>query len=1285
MFTPEATQEATAPASDGATAAAVSSAIVTIPNTVRDEVEIEGDGDDHSSHSSAGSDRVSSSSHVSSSSVPSSASVASSAMTSSAAGSRNYATGASAALGLTSIQPVVEVHLDDDGSLAGPPPPAPERALEHATEQEVVSNPLQVGAGRTGAGWQNRVRSGTGFALDAKSAVPKGCADDDEAAAAPHPTTPSAAAASSSVAADASYNKRPLTSTCCRQALATLLLDALFVCFVAFVQLCIMHFVAHAVAAGMENASRGSAVSGDAPNKYEWWAVSRLRMSFYILSAVLVFVVTLVIGKKNEPNTGNAPDTRSRYPRYIVPFVLLGLTAIAAIIVVNTAPLTQQVPGEPVLVDFDHGECTRTSEVYALTQANQRARICSAHAQNLTFVTFQTPDFRMRPPKCPDLGVPLVWNDPNEAAAKLADMIVTLDSKLFDIQFGPGSASTSRDIFTIFTWKCSSYMIRAICAMTLPGCNQGDCEPSTHMGCIRSILDELGACLGLSNPDLLEQIDRFTLDWLRGNKDRVRDLKGRAGMLDYTGKDAVCAMRWWFEGFQQALRSNTTAATIASVAAACDVTRVPQTQSKPNVRCVVGEKRSVEQLTSTSTRYSVFATTLGLTVFAANAAVAFGSSTNPVARRIAHQFATRRYGLRRGRLSAVFLGFLSTLVLFAGGFQAMLVPGGINPPGSTCGRDHGTVVIRDDDRRFSGWAVLYLTLALLSMCVTLNILLPPEDARTRRRRKSRRRRTGAMRLLCAIRAQYSALFGVNERKLGSLYLTKLVAFETFEIFYKLFILLTTLRNQESTVIVSMFALVGVNVVILPFAVLNVILAKKRSRALLTQLAINIVVDKSFTLMGVFLRTPTTDALSTFSQQFVYHGFILFSEGKSLRTLYKVVKLAKFSHTTRSRQAIFAASATTTRRRSHQQARGSTTSNRRKSQIGRLVAFQASLRELAIRQIPSRKKQVVAVAIVALLCVAGGAALITVPLLVVSRCDAMWSEKLGDLRHCASPVYYFGDDTCGLSRITSIDCQGGTAAGLPGRRTNVASGGNETAAAAGKQHFSSEQGGSLRVPEWPGGFVINRSLANLTCINVTNVRRLHHVPLYWRHLPHLHTLDISNTAVTQLPWQYCVTVGDTSLRNPNMTLRVQGAPAATFANWSHAQPSISDVSKDISALCLSSLGTSLEVLDLSHNQVNSSDALRALDVFTALQHLDLSVNGITEIVAWVDDSLEDEELKKRRAPFATTMRQPVKKQDKSRSCHVSFAGNEIARVRFSKAWLGSRDVTSNCKSTDLLLL
>eukprot|EP00947_MAST-08B_sp_MAST-8B-sp1_P001487 g1487.t1 len=193
------------------------------------------------------------------------------------------------------------------------------------------------------------------------------------------------------------------------------------------------------------------------------------------------------------------------------------------------------------------------------------------------------------------------------------------------------------------------------------------------------------------------------------------------------------------------------------------------------------------------------------------------------------------------------------------------------------------------ERQTSGFAVVYFVLALAAIFVTLNIVLPP-PGQGKKKKKRRKRRKGIMKLLCFLRMKYKGFFGVAEGRLGSWYFAKFVLFETIEIIYKFSILLSLLEFQESTVIVSMFILVGCNLIVLPFSVLNVLTAKRRSRALLMQLVVNIFIDKTFTLMGVFLRVPTTDALKTFGEKFVYHGFVLFSEGKTLRTFYKLTFL-----------------------------------------------------------------------------------------------------------------------------------------------------------------------------------------------------------------------------------------------------------------------------------------------------------------------------------------------------------------------------------------------------------
>ena len=1096
------------------------------------------------------------------------------------------------------------------------------------------------------------------------------------------------------------------------------MLDVLFVFLVVFVLLMITHFIGHGIAATVSSAAGAAGTSSgeEFPDRFEWWNVSRLRMSFYILCAVNAFAVILIGSKWNElkqrfggrggkrtsvaaskSSMGAAGGEKTakkkkrqkkKFKRYMVPLALLTVTTIAALVVINTGPVSVEVAGEPRLEEYGHGTCVRFSDVRGISS------VCTdwIGTDASDFMTHDTGS-NTSLPVCADIDIagPL-WTTPTGSKEYLKNVRDALKSGIFEAQFGQSGAN-SRDFYRLFNSTCDSLMVKAMCSYTFPRCDYGDCEPSTHVSCTRAIMEEFRSCLGLSLEVMREELDRFTLDWLVGPPDRF---SSRPGLMGYTTADAVCALRWWFEGFQAAFNHSVGAS--ADSGALCDVTLRPKQELSDAVRCEPSAMRSVEQLQTVSVKYELYATAFGLVIAMSVVAVAMGGSTVPAPVLLWRQFSSRRSGLRRGRVSVGVLGLLSTGLLVGGGYQTMLAPNGIPPAGTTCGgsaagtsrntQEHfDTYQLLADaagERQTSGFAVVYFVLALAAIFVTLNIVLPP-PGQGKKKNKRRKRRKGIMKLLCFLRMKYKGFFGVAEGRLGSWYFAKFVLFETIEIIYKFSILLSLLEFQESTVIVSMFILVGCNLIVLPFSVLNVLTAKRRSRALLMQLVVNIFIDKTFTLMGVFLRVPTTDALKTFGDKFVYHGFVLFSEGKTLRTFYKVIKLSKFAHTTRSRRAMFASSNSKStggsRNRSRSSSRSRSASSHRNSRGSSGSRQLASLRRAASSvRAPSRRKQIVAASVVAFLCMLGGTTLVAIPVAHVVRCNQMWDERLGDLAPCASPRYFFADSTCGLSRITSIDIA--SCPQLSVLRSTTATTANGTSSSNGTHSNIAGQSpvgdgaaeAPLRVPEWLG-FVEGENLGNLSCIDLHGAR-LHRVPLYWRLLGRLHTLNLSNTQLAALPAEFCVAGGDTRLLNVSIALT--GSLAAHFANWSHAQPSITNVTKDITRACLTAISRSVKELDLSFNNIgNTSAGLASLDIFSNLQQLSLRANGVTEIIAWKNDydllSAAERLSNLENTPFGPIM---ARKRTISALCDVNFHGNPLRRLRFSMAWSTDAVVTTN---------
>jgi Leucine-rich repeat (LRR) protein len=202
------------------------------------------------------------------------------------------------------------------------------------------------------------------------------------------------------------------------------------------------------------------------------------------------------------------------------------------------------------------------------------------------------------------------------------------------------------------------------------------------------------------------------------------------------------------------------------------------------------------------------------------------------------------------------------------------------------------------------------------------------------------------------------------------------------------------------------------------------------------------------------------------------------------------------------------------------------------------------------------------------CVVGGLVLVGVVSSIAVRCDGVWKEHLGDAAACAQPQYYFADATCGITKITSFECQNSNVKVLP----------NTT---------------------------MYEQMPSLGCIDLGKNPKFSAIPPSWKHLA-LAYLNISYTSATNLHSWFCL--GD--MGRTLATIDVAGTPAALRVDWHGTEPKLRSL-KDISSACRDAVKETATMLNLSHNLINTNEAMRSVnEIGTAIMSLDIRWNGIT---------------------------------------------------------------------------
>ena len=237
--------------------------------------------------------------------------------------------------------------------------------------------------------------------------------------------------------------------------------------------------------------------------------------------------------------------------------------------------------------------------------------------------------------------------------------------------------------------------------------------------------------------------------------------------------------------------------------------------------------------------------------------------------------------------------------------------------------------------------------------------------------------------------KYDALFGINEEgKAGRYFVAKLVLSECFEVSWQFAATLLGLATQEYHVLVSFFAVLGVNLICLPLVLAASRRAKNAESRAFGIAMCEIVFDQAFIFIGVVFRAPTTETLSGPYGKIIYHFSPLFASLMLLSTLY------------------------------HMQALVCRASLGRGGGGGARKALQSQRKTSKGKRLLSRGPRMLLTS----LSVIAGLAMILTPILLAVQCSKMWHAILGDAWQCSFPKLYFSQlSDCGLSSVRSLEC------------------------------------------------------------------------------------------------------------------------------------------------------------------------------------------------------------------------------------------------------------------------
>ena len=762
------------------------------------------------------------------------------------------------------------------------------------------------------------------------------------------------------------------------------------------------------------------------------------------------------------------------------------------------------------------------------------------------------------------------WLSHEKLAAILETWHTSLESGLMKAQFT--NQRQAHENYKMFENKAcgTRWLVEAACSVLLPVCRHDDCQPMTSASsCTRIQVENFASCANMTLRELQGEFDRFRANVIQ-----------QSWFRRLLTKEQGCAIQYMFKafGFQldkqwapkycrscDPISTNdadnaTNEGSGRSPDAQNDITCDPDS---PDTRVAKTFRLEVDENAKARLFTILLLSTLGVTL----ASLALTRSSQSEAERLFHRL--RR--VVRGTKSSLLVGLIAlstAIITFAGGIQSELAPQGVPNPGESedCVRVDTLLPPQVYSPPFNPWAAIYFltTWACLTHGFwvaftkrhTRTLVHSPSSAsvdepKPRAAQLSKKRSSGV-----ATRAQawatkakdkYTFFFGIQRGHIGPYYVPKLLVSEVFEVGFQLATLFATRESQERDVVVFTFVIIGLNLLSLPVTSWFAMRFLRPTQAALVIMVMEILFDKGFTIVGVFLRAPSQDALTGFGDQLVFHGAVVFSSFMTLLTLDDARELISI-HVSR----LEATRASSDSVASHpRQYYASTT---RSKNLGRLGGVSAVLTVLL------------------------GVALIALQGVVTSECDEYWAQTLGDAAQCSRPRYFFADvgvsdRRCGLSRVTAIRCglklqSGGTA--NPGNVPQI-----------------------KYLPDSPN----YAEAISLKSVDLSGQLSLREIPVAWHVLPNLTQVSLRQSGAMHLPWEICST---NKTKIPmNVTYDFRDTELARNLSWVHVQPPLAGPD-DISSACIQALKDSLELLDVSNNAFSAWRSLA--DVSNSFRNL-----------------------------------------------------------------------------------
>ena len=615
------------------------------------------------------------------------------------------------------------------------------------------------------------------------------------------------------------------------------------------------------------------------------------------------------------------------------------------------------------------------------------------------------------------------------------------------------------------------------------------------MGRIGYELDKFMACRNITKSKLLDAVNSFM---------RYPSGEGLVTVRSFISPAQYCAAVSFFAFKVEALQSeaatgtcaasilNTSGETAGTTLSSSSTSCNPRTQTYEVVATTINPPNDVRETLA----IGVLATAVGCGILA----LAISDASVSIAT-MAWQ-GRRDSGLRL-RLSLWLLGTVLSLITYIGGLQAELIPDGL--PSSAAARcesdpdsDATTTLISSFAAASSlwSWSAAYYVLSALCSAYGTSIIMgflkghighhgSGQHSRHQHAKKHRhhakRGKVGclrsALRRVIQAKKRYSRATGVKAGKIGPLYMAKVLLFELVETSYQLVSILITLNSQETNIVVTTFFIVGANLIVLPVVVVLALRFWRFEKAVLVKSAVELFFDKTFVIIGIFVRSPTIEALRV---KPFYYGPVLLAAVMAilkLRTMRKLIDASIHARVTQKLQRL----RDLVKRGTFTQLPAATPTLSQVAQQAAVVVKPKKRRELWE---VGRKRLLT----IAGLSMTGGLLLITLPASHVTSCTATWTSILGPAALCATPQLFFADSNCGLSRVKALACG-----------TNFSD-----AVVSGHLPESNQYA----------------RLDQLCRIDLAGQKSLLSIPGSWKLLQSLTAVDLSDTLVENIPVEIC---------------------------------------------------------------------------------------------------------------------------------------------------------------------